>query len=245
MSSGLYSEHFGRTPLCTPAHSQELSSDDYSGQVEDASNAVKKNRIGSFVFGQPVESSSDSNDDDDSYDGDAFSQDNSIRRFHEPGCGCAKKCHEKYDASLIRTHILETREMTREEKEMYIKGCLSEGPTNDSTKRGKKRMQIRGKYTYRGQEICAYTLRLLFDKGRCALKSIRQSLNKTGPGPRRHGNTGRKPQHALVFTDVERVVQFFCNIAEEFGIPQPAAPLSERRYGTDIPTQRYNENEHA
>ncbi|KAH3712754.1 hypothetical protein DPMN_072510 [Dreissena polymorpha] len=46
----------------------------------------------------------------------------------------------------------------------------------------------------------------------------------TGPGPRRHGNTGRKPKHALVFTDVERVVQFICNYAEEFGIPQPAAP---------------------
>lgn len=85
-------------------------------------------------------------------------------------------------------------------------------------------MRIRGKYTFRGQEICAYTFRLLFDIGRCALKSIRQSLNKTGPGPRRHGNTGRKPKHALVFTDVERVVQFICNYAEEFGIPQPAAP---------------------
>ncbi|KAH3736485.1 hypothetical protein DPMN_043054 [Dreissena polymorpha] len=114
--------------------------------------------------------------------------------------------------------------MTREEKEMYNKGCLSEGPTNDSTKHGKKRMRIRGKYTFRGQEIYSYTFRLLFDIKRCALKSIRQSLNKTGPGPRRHGNTVRKLKHALVFTDVERVVQFICNYAEEFGIPQPAAP---------------------
>ncbi|KAH3790469.1 hypothetical protein DPMN_168671 [Dreissena polymorpha] len=85
-------------------------------------------------------------------------------------------------------------------------------------------MQIRGKNTFSGQEICAYTFRLLFGIRRCALKSTRQSLNKTGPGPRRHGNTGRKPKHALVFTDVERVVQFICNYAEEYGIPQPAAP---------------------
>ncbi|KAH3739917.1 hypothetical protein DPMN_046607 [Dreissena polymorpha] len=55
-----------------------------------------KNRIGSFVSGQPAESSSDSTDDDGSDDGDAFSQDDSIRRFHESGCGCAKKCHESF-----------------------------------------------------------------------------------------------------------------------------------------------------
>ncbi|XP_052234848.1 uncharacterized protein LOC127847169 [Dreissena polymorpha] len=202
----LCSEHFGRTPLCTPAHSQELSSDDDNDKVDGACSAFMENRIGSFVSGQPAESSSDSTYDDGSDAVDAFSQDDSIRRFHESGCGCAKKCHEKFDASQIRTHILDTREMTREEKEMHIKGCLSEGPTNDSTKRGKKRMRIRGKYTFRGQEICAYTFRLLFDIRRCALKSIRQSLNKTGPARRRHANTGRKPKHALVFTDVERVV---------------------------------------
>ncbi|KAH3790468.1 hypothetical protein DPMN_168670 [Dreissena polymorpha] len=75
-----------------------------------------ENRNGSFVSGQPAESSSDSTDDDGSDDGDAFSQDNSMRRFHESGCGCAKKCHEKFDASQIRTYTLNTREMTREEK---------------------------------------------------------------------------------------------------------------------------------
>ncbi|KAH3741615.1 hypothetical protein DPMN_048340 [Dreissena polymorpha] len=96
-----------------------------------------ENRIGSFVSGQPAESSNGSTDDDGN-DGDAFSQDDSIRRFHESGCGCAKKYHEKLDASQIIAHILDTLEMTREEKEMYIKGCLSEGPKNDSTKRGKK-----------------------------------------------------------------------------------------------------------
>ncbi|KAH3844823.1 hypothetical protein DPMN_087086 [Dreissena polymorpha] len=83
---------------------------------------------------------------------------------------------------------------------------------------------------------------MLFDIRRCALKSIRQSLNKTCPGPRRHGNTGGKPKHALVFTDVERVAQFICNYAEEFGIPQPAAP----RWRDDTaPIQRYKENEHS
>ncbi|KAH3777015.1 hypothetical protein DPMN_178449 [Dreissena polymorpha] len=77
----LFSEHFGRTPLCTPAHSQELSSDDDNVQEEGACSAVMDNRIGSFVSGQPAEPSSDSNDDDGSDDGDAFSQDDSIRRF--------------------------------------------------------------------------------------------------------------------------------------------------------------------
>ncbi|KAH3693495.1 hypothetical protein DPMN_080928 [Dreissena polymorpha] len=102
----LLSEHFGRTPLCSPAHSQELSSDDDNDQVDGACSAVMENRIGSFVSGQPAESSSDPTDDDGSVDGYAFSQDDSIRHFHESGCECAKKCHEKFDASQIRTHIL-------------------------------------------------------------------------------------------------------------------------------------------
>ena len=35
---------------------------------------------------------------------------------------------------------------------------------------------------------------------------------------------GKKPKHALTFEDVKRVVLFISNYAEEYGIPQPAAP---------------------
>ncbi|KAH3877246.1 hypothetical protein DPMN_001108 [Dreissena polymorpha] len=50
-----------------------------------------ENRIRSFESGQPAESSSDYTDDDGSDAGDAFSQDDSIRRVRESGCGYAKK----------------------------------------------------------------------------------------------------------------------------------------------------------
>ncbi|KAH3838283.1 hypothetical protein DPMN_111691 [Dreissena polymorpha] len=55
-----------------------LSSDDDNDQVEGGCSAVMENRIGSFISGQPAESSSDFTDDDGSDDVDAFSQDDSI-----------------------------------------------------------------------------------------------------------------------------------------------------------------------
>uniref|UniRef100_K1REW6 Uncharacterized protein n=1 Tax=Magallana gigas TaxID=29159 RepID=K1REW6_MAGGI len=49
-------------------------------------------------------------------------------------------------------------------------------------------------------------------------------LDDSGSVPRQHGNQGRKPKHAVNFDDVRRVVNFNLSYAEEYGLPQPAAP---------------------
>lgn len=42
--------------------------------------------------------------------------------------------------------------------------------------------------------------------------------------PRKHGNTGEKPSHSLRYDDFRPVVQFISSFADDFGLPQPAAP---------------------
>ena len=49
-------------------------------------------------------------------------------------------------------------------------------------------------------------------------------MNKNGVTQRVHGNKNRKPAHALKFMEIENAVKFIRNYADEFGIPQPAAP---------------------
>ena len=49
-------------------------------------------------------------------------------------------------------------------------------------------------------------------------------MNKNGVTQRVHVNKDRKPAHALKFMEIENAVKFIGNCADEFGIPQPAAP---------------------
>ena len=114
--------------------------------------------------------------------------------------------------------------MTKEEKEMYIKGSLLTGPKSDLTKRGKKRARSRAQYMFNGKVVCKGTFSLVYDIRRWSMESLRTSMNTPGPALRQHGNTGKKPKHALTFEYVKRVVLFISNYSEEYGIPQLAAP---------------------
>ena len=81
----------------------------------------------------------------------------SMKQFFEKGCGCHRRCEPQFTCIEIQTHILDIREMRKEEKEMYIKGSLLTGPKSDLTKRGKKRSRSRGQYMFKGKLVCKET----------------------------------------------------------------------------------------
>lgn len=56
------------------------------------------------------------------------------------------------------------------------------------------------------------------------MKNIAYHLKKNGPTPRSHGNKGRKPNNALKFDDIKKVVNFVLRYREESGLPLPAVP---------------------
>lgn len=115
------------------------------------------------------------------------------------------------------------RELSKEEKDHYIMGLLNSGKS-DLTKRGKKRQRTRQAFTVDGNMVCKATFMLYFDIGRKTLANILRHMAENGPTPRIHGNSGRRPKHALTLDDVQRMVNFVSNTGETEGIYYPAAP---------------------
>lgn len=65
---------------------------------------------------------------------------------------------------------------------------------------------------------------LLFDIGKHNLANMIKHVHENGVIPRTHGNIGKRPSKSLNFDDIKTVVQFIENFADEFVMPQPAAP---------------------
>jgi len=156
----------------------------------------------------------------------------SIRRFFD-GCGCKRHCEKHFTPSQIYSSILDMREKTKDEKELFVMGVLSNvAEFGEITKRGKKRQRGRTTFSVNGTTVCKSTFQLVYDIKRTVLYSLLQAVSGANPSARVHGNAGRKPHHALTYDDAQRVVTFVLNKAEEIGIPYPAAP----RCKDNIPT---------
>ncbi|KAJ8302402.1 hypothetical protein KUTeg_021389 [Tegillarca granosa] len=98
-------------------------------------------------------------------------------------------------------------EMEKEEKEIFIMVTLEDSSSDkETTKRGRKRQRLRHQFSFRGfGENC-------------------EACKSKWYNPRFHRNTGKKPSKSSTFEDIQKVSQFIANYAEEFGIPQSAAP---------------------
>ncbi|XP_052797705.1 uncharacterized protein LOC128229867 [Mya arenaria] len=114
--------------------------------------------------------------------------------------------------------------MDTNEKDMYIMAILQDDRATATTKKGKKRQRMRYTFKFNGSIVCRRTFHLCYDIGRSALQGLMAHMATNGIVPRTHGNTGRRPKHALTFDDVQRVVKFLLNYAEREGLPMPAAP---------------------
>jgi hypothetical protein len=72
----------------------------------------------------------------------------------------------------------------------------------------------------------------LYDITDFTLRDLCTHVPDHGVSPRNHGNTGRKPIHALHFDDVMKIATFLRSYVDENGLPQPVAP---RGHG-DLPS---------
>ena len=232
----LFSEHFGRTPVNTPAASQDFGACGTTSDDDDDVHAdgivdidERARQYVQSVVGVDSDSSGESDIEQEHtrVEANLLQSDDpdlaKIRNYHANGCGCKSHCVSQFSEQAMYTHILDMREMTKNEKEMYIMGSLTEND-RDVTKRGKKRQRSRHSLTFSGRPVCKKTYLLLYDIGKHTLQTIKSHMHSQGVTPRQHGNVGKKPAHALNFEDTKRVVQFISNYGDEHGLPQPAAP---------------------
>lgn len=121
-------------------------------------------------------------------------------------------------------HIQNVRELSKQEKNMYIMGALKvNGSTAKKNQDDIKRHRFC--YFFNGAEICVAAFRVIYDIGEdtCMLKSITKHVICDGITPRVHGNSGRRAPNAFEFDEYKRVKTFITTYADDYGLPQPAA----------------------
>jgi hypothetical protein len=119
--------------------------------------------------------------------------------------------------------MLDVQALKTQEKELSIMALLKV-PDTERNSKGEKRLRIRPTFRVNGMVVCRQTFLLLYCLSVDKLKALQKHVREKGVVPRVHGNTGRKPAHAISYDDVLRVVRFIQNTSNERGIPQPAAP---------------------
>lgn len=123
---------------------------------------------------------------------------------------------------ILCTHILNMREMSKEEKDMYIMGSFVDS-CKETTKRGKKRIRPRQTFMFSCEKVCRNTFLLVYDIGKNFLHNIITHKNTHGVTPRKHGNIEKNPSHSQQYDGIRLVVQFISSYANDYGLPQPAA----------------------
>lgn len=148
-----------------------------------------------------------------------FEEDSSLDTLREKVSHicCHMKCFENFTYVEIEEHIFTMRELSRDEKDMYIMGKLKSNSTGIDTSQRKRQRYI---YNYDDREVCKEAFLI----GEKHLKNLAKHMKLNGPVPRCHGNRGKKPKHALSFPDIKRVVNFIVRYSEEYGLPLPAVP---------------------
>ncbi|KAK3082426.1 hypothetical protein FSP39_014609 [Pinctada imbricata] len=148
--------------------------------------------------------------------------DEDLQNIQEKGNCCHWKCLERIGHNEIYEHILSMRDVSKEEKEMYIMGKLKTKGTGSKTEsEGKRKRYI---YSFDDREVCKEVFLLAHDIGEKILKNLVKHLKENGPVPRQHGNRGKRPHHALSFEDVKSIVKFIVSYADDEGLPLPAVP---------------------
>lgn len=228
----LFSDHFGRTPLCTPAASQDdplttSDEEDATGDDEHHGNVSVSERVQRYL--ETVETENQETfalDPEENLAGNFDEDMLNVKSLKDSGCGCSLKCDEQFTSDLICNNIFDLREMEKSVREMRIMKyiSISENTENATTKRGKKRLRNTFEYYFNNQRVCKRFFMVAFDIGKRALENLLKHFSECGAVPRTHGNTGKKPSKSLQFEEIKFAVQYVVNHAEEFGLPQPAAP---------------------
>lgn len=144
---------------------------------------------------------------------------NAVQENMQTGC-CRNNCYNSIDSNEIYMHILQMRELTSEEKDMYLIGKLKcKGIEGNGNEEKRKRYM----YSFDDRDVCKSVFLFSHDIGEKSLKNLQKHMKTNGITPRVHGNVGKRPKHALEFETVKFAVQFILNFASQNGLPQPAA----------------------
>ena len=214
----LLTEHFGQVAVAeSTTNSDSEREDNFESNECTSPDSLIEKRISELAT---LHDDGESDDDTEIAESNVECQD-----FNSQfNCNCLKNCFTTFSDIEINDNIFSMREMSKVEKEMFVMGLLQKGTFGQITQRKTERKRARFSYSFRGETICRDAFLTIIDLSNKVLSNIIAHMNKNGVTQRVHGNKDRKPAHALKFIEIENAVKFIRNYADEFGIPQPAAP---------------------
>ena len=148
-----------------------------------------------------------------------------VVRYVAGGCSCRHgpkntPCHKLFSATQYREMRDECRELSRDELDMVIMGQLCALTVRDGrTQRASDRVRSSTQFRFGGHRICIKTFCFLHNIGEGKFTSIKSSWLKNGLRPRQRQHT--TPHNVTSLSDVQQVVRFILNYAEDNAILLP------------------------
>ena len=155
-------------------------------------------------------------------------EERSIARLAQGGCSCKHfdggPCCKLFSVSHCQEVRDQCRELTRSELDLVVMGQLLALTHSGHVTQAKKHIQKERtrSFTYfkhGGHTICIKTFCFLHTIGQSKFKAIKASFERDGLVPRQHRS--HKPRRALRLADIQYVVTFITNYAEDHAILLP------------------------
>ena len=159
-------------------------------------------------------------------------EEQTVQGFLSRGCGCSivpGGCCQQFAPAHFEQMRSLCAALSRAELDLILMGQImsltnnSELTVNFMSHRHKRQERVHSNMTYfhQGLKVCRATFLFLHGIGTKMFKTLRMHCKENGLVPRVHGNTKRLPANALTFADVQRVVAFVQNYAEDHAILLP------------------------
>ena len=142
-----------------------------------------------------------------------------IESFVDNDCGCTlhngQACSTRFAYSHIKRVRYAAMELNRSELDLIVIGQLAATVSIHDSKRSYT------SFLHSGQRVCKKTFLFLHGIGEKRLKNITKHYLQNGYVGRTHGNTRRKPRHALSLDCIKYIVSFILNYSEMHGLVLP------------------------
>ena len=145
-----------------------------------------------------------------------------IQDFVVRGCGCdvgpnRSHCSRLFPVEHYRSFRSTFAELSHDELDLVVMGQVMAHTFQSATLLGHHSYSPTDRkitcthFYHQGYRVCRRTFLFIHTIGKKRFENIKSSYLQSGPIPRVHGNTGRRPKHQLSLQQVKDIVQYVLN----------------------------------
>ena len=153
------------------------------------------------------------------------------REFVRTTCGCTRASGRPCSTLFTEDHYTNLRAqasfLTHEQLDLVILGSIMATVSRDEYRptytrhKPAKRQKMVTTYMHHGHHLCKATYNFLHGVGNHRVKAVKHSYLVNGLSVRTHGNTRKSPHNALSYVQINNIIKFIQNYAEQNAILLP------------------------